>query len=221
MAEFVSEYGLLILTALWETLLMVFLSTLFGYLLGIPLGVIAYVTDHGSISENLVVNTIVGWIINIIRSVPFIILILFLIPYTRLIMGTASGTRGVIFPLVVGSAPFIARMVESSFNELDAGVIESARAMGATNFQIIWKVLLPESFPSLLRGMAIASITIIGYIAMAGMVGGGGLGAVAINYGYYRYERPVMNVTVVLIILLVQLIQLAFNLIVRKVDKNR
>ncbi|MCI8652502.1 MAG: ABC transporter permease [Angelakisella sp.] len=221
MAEFVSEYGLLILTALWETLLMVFLSTLFGYLLGIPLGVIAYVTDHGSISENPVVNTIVGWIINIIRSVPFIILILFLIPYTRLIMGTASGTRGVIFPLVVGSAPFIARMVESSFNELDAGVIESARAMGATNFQIIWKVLLPESFPSLLRGMAIASITIIGYIAMAGMVGGGGLGAVAINYGYYRYERPVMNVTVVLIILLVQLIQLAFNLIVRKVDKNR
>ena len=221
MAEFVSEYGLLILTALWETLLMVFLSTLFGYLLGIPLGVIAYVTDHGSISENPVVNTIVGWIINIIRSVPFIILILFLIPYTRLIMGTASGTRGVIFPLVVGSAPFIARMVESSFNELDAGVIESARAMGATNFQIIWKVLLPESFPSLLRGMAIASITIIGYIAMAGMVGGGGLGAIAINYGYYRYERPVMNVTVVLIILLVQLIQLAFNLIVRKVDKNR
>ncbi len=221
MAEFVSEYGLLILTALWETLLMVFLSTLFGYLLGIPLGVIAYVTDHGSISENPVVNTIVGWIINIIRSVPFIILILFLIPYTRLIMGTASGTRGVIFPLVVGSAHFIARMVESSFNELDAGVIESARAMGATNFQIIWKVLLPESFPSLLRGMAIASITIIGYIAMAGMVGGGGLGAVAINYGYYRYERPVMNVTVVLIILLVQLIQLAFNLIVRKVDKNR
>lgn len=221
MAEFVSEYGLLILTALWETLLMVFLSTLFGYLLGIPLGVIAYVTDHGSISENPVVNTIVGWIINIIRSVPFIILILFLIPYTRLIMGTASGTRGVIFPLVVGSAPFIARMVESSFNELDAGVIESARAMGATNFQIIWKVLLPESFPSLLRGMAIASITIIGYIAMAGMVGGGGLGAVAINYGYYRYERPVMNATIILTILLVQLIQVLFNLIVRRVDKNR
>ena len=112
-------------------------------------------------------------------------------------------------------------MVESSFNELDRGVIESAQVMGATNFQIIWKVLLPESFPSLLRGMSIATITIIGYIAMAGMVGGGGLGAVAINYGYYRYERPVMTVTVILTILLVQLIQVAFNLIVRKVDKNK
>ncbi len=221
MAEFMAEYGSIILLALRDTLIMVVLSTGFGYLLGIPLGVVAYVTDHGSISENAAINTVVGWLINIIRSIPFIILILFLIPYTRLIMGTASGTRGVIFPLVVGSAPFIARMVESSFNELDRGVIESAQVMGATNFQIIWKVLLPESFPSLLRGMSIATITIIGYIAMAGMVGGGGLGAVAINYGYYRYERPVMTVTVILTILLVQLIQVAFNLIVRKVDKNK
>ena len=220
MAEFMTEYGSIILLALRDTLIMVVLSTGFGYLLGIPLGVVAYVTDHGSISENTAINTVVGWLINIIRSIPFIILILFLIPYTRLIMGTASGTRGVIFPLVVGSA-FIARMVESSFNELDRGVIESAQVMGATNFQIIWKVLLPESFPSLLRGMSIATITIIGYIAMAGMVGGGGLGAVAINYGYYRYERPVMTVTVILTILLVQLIQVAFNLIVRKVDKNK
>ena len=221
MSEFFSQYGALILSAVGQTLLMVVLSTFFGYLLGIPLGVVAYVTDHGSISENRVVNSIVGWVINIIRSVPFIILIIFLIPYTRVIMGTASGTRGVIFPLVVGSAPFIARMVESSFNELDRGVIESARAMGATNFQIIWKVLLPESFPSLLRGMSIATITIIGYIAMAGMVGGGGLGAVAINYGYYRYERSVMNVTIVLLILLVQLIQLLFSAVVRRVDKNK
>ena len=221
MSDFISQYGALILSAVGDTLLMVLLSTFFGYLLGIPLGVVAYVTDHGSISENRVVNAIVGWVINIIRSVPFIILIIFLIPYTRAIMGTASGTRGVIFPLVVGAAPFIARMVESSFNELDRGVIESARAMGATNFQIIRKVLLPESFPSLLRGMSIATITIIGYIAMAGMVGGGGLGAVAINYGYYRYERPVMNVTIVLLILLVQAIQLLFSLIVRRVDKNK
>ena len=161
MAEFMTEYGSIILLALRDTLIMVVLSTGFGYLLGIPLGVVAYVTDHGSISENAAINTVVGWLINIIRSIPFIILILFLIPYTRLIMGTASGTRGVIFPLVVGSAPFIARMVESSFNELDRGVIESAQVMGATNFQIIWKVLLPESFPSLLRGMSIATITII------------------------------------------------------------
>ncbi len=142
MAEFMTEYGSIILLALRDTLIMVVLSTGFGYLLGIPLGVVAYVTDHGSISENAAINTVVGWLINIIRSIPFIILILFLIPYTRLIMGTASGTRGVIFPLVVGSAPFIARMVESSFNELDRGVIESAQVMGATNFQIIWKVLL-------------------------------------------------------------------------------
>ena len=221
MAEFIAEYGSIILVAIKDTLIMVVLSTGFGYLLGIPLGIVAYVTDHGSISENAVVNTVVGWFINIVRSIPFIILILFLVPYTRLIMGTASGTRGVIFPLVISAAPFIARMVESSFNELDQGVIESARAMGATNLQIIWKVLLPESFPSLLRGMGIATITIVGYIAMAGMVGGGGLGAVAINYGYYRYERSVMNVTMVLTILLVQLIQVAFNLIVRKVDKNK
>ena len=186
-----------------DTLIMLVLSTGFGYLFGIPLGVVAYITDHGSISENRVVNTVVGWVINIVRSIPFIILILFLIPYTRFVMGTASGTRGVIFPLVVSATPFIARMVESSFNELDQGVIESARAMGATNLQIIWKVLLPESFPSLLRGMAIATITIIGYIAMAGMVGGGGLGAVAINYGYYRYERPVMNATIYTCILLI------------------
>ena len=221
MAGFVAEYGAIILKAVGETLVMVVLSTGFGYLLGIPLGVVAYITDHGSISENRVVNTVVGWVINIVRSIPFIILILFLIPYTRFVMGTASSTRGVIFPLVIGSTPFIARMVESSFNELDSGVIESAKAMGATNLQIIWKVLLPESFPSLLRGMAIATITIIGYIAMAGMVGGGGLGAVAINYGYYRYERTVMTVTVVLTILLVQLIQVLFNLNVRRVDKNR
>ena len=190
MAEFMTEYGSIILLALRDTLIMVVLSTGFGYLLGIPLGVVAYVTDHGSISENAAINTVVGWLINIIRSIPFIILILFLIPYTRLIMGTASGTRGVIFPLVVGSAPFIARMVESSFNELDRGVIESAQVMGATNFQIIWKVLLPESFPSLLRGMSIATITIIGYIAMAGMVGGGGLGAVAINLSLIHISEP-------------------------------
>ena len=221
MAEFCAEYGGLILEAVGDTLLMVVLSTFFGYLFGIPLGVLAYITDHGSICENRAINSIVGWVINIIRSIPFIILIIFLIPYTRAIMGTASGTRGVIFPLVVGAAPFIARMVESSFNELDGGVIESARAMGATDMQIIRKVLLPESFPSLLRGMSIATITLIGYIAMAGMVGGGGLGAVAINYGYYRYERPVMNVTIVLLVVLVQLIQLLFSAVVRKVDKNR
>ena len=126
MAEFMTEYGSIILLALRDTLIMVVLSTGFGYLLGIPLGVVAYVTDHGSISENAAINTVVGWLINIIRSIPFIILILFLIPYTRLIMGTASGTRGVIFPLVVGSAPFIARMVETALSELEPWVIERA-----------------------------------------------------------------------------------------------
>ena len=221
MAGFVAEYGAIILKAVGETLVMVVLSTGFGYLLGIPLGVVAYITDHGSISENRVVNTVVGWVINIGRSLPFIILMIALFPFTKLVVGTKIGIKGAVVPLVVSAAPFIARMVESSFNELDSGVIESAKAMGATNLQIIWKVLLPESFPSLLRGMAIATITIIGYIAMAGMVGGGGLGAVAINYGYYRYERPVMNATIILTILLVQLIQVLFNLIVRRVDKNR
>ena len=220
MAEFMTEYGSIILLALRDTLIMVVLSTGFGYLLGIPLGVVAYVTDHGSISENAAINTVVGWLINIIRSIPFIILILFLIPYTRLIMGTASGTRGVIFPLVVGSAPFIARMVESSFNELDRGVIESAQVMGATNFQIIWKVLLPESFPSLLRGMSIATITIIGYIAMAGMVGGGGLGDIAIRYGYYRWQGDIMIVTVILLVALVQILQMIGTRLSKKLDRR-
>lgn len=220
MAEFMTEYGSIILLALRDTLIMVVLSTGFGYLLGIPLGVVAYVTDHGSISENAAINTVVGWLINIIRSIPFIILILFLIPYTRLIMGTASGTRGVIFPLVVGSAPFIARMVESSFNELDRGVIESAQVMGATNFQIIWKVLLPEAKPSLLVGAAISITTILGYSAMAGFTGGGGLGTIAINYGYYRYQTDMMLLTVAILVIIVQVIQEAGMRLARVCDKR-
>ena len=220
-AAFWAEYGGTLAEGILDTMVMVAVSTAAAYLIGLPMGVVSILTQPHGIRPHKAVNTALGWVINIGRSFPFIILMVAIQPFTKLVVGTKIGIKGAIVPLVVSAAPFIARMVESSFNELDSGVIESARAMGATNFQIIWKVLLPESFPSLLRGMSIATITIIGYIAMAGMVGGGGLGAVAINYGYYRYERPVMNVTMILTILLVQLIQVVFNAIVRRVDKNR
>ena len=220
-AAFWAEYGNVLTDGVWDTLVMVVISTAFAYLIGLPLGVALILTQPHGIRPHRGVYRVLDWIVNIGRSVPFIILMVAIMPFTRMVVGTTIGVKGAIVPLVVSAAPFIARMVESSFNELDRGVIESARAMGATNFQIIRKVLLPESFPSLLRGMSIATITLIGYIAMAGMVGGGGLGAVAINYGYYRYERPVMNVTIVLLILLVQAIQLLFSLIVRRVDKNK
>lgn len=190
-----------------ETLFMVLGSSLIAYLLGIPLGIILVVTDSDGIRPFPALQKVLGLVINLLRSVPFIILLLVMIPVTRAIVGTTLGAKAVIPPLVAAAAPYIARMVESSFKEVDAGVIEAAQSMGATTWQIIFKVLLPEAKPSLLVGAAISITTILGYSAMAGFVGGGGLGAIAINYGYYRYQTDMMLVTVVILVVIVQIIQ--------------
>ena len=184
-----------------ETLYMVIVSTIIAYVIGIPTGVILFITDKNGISENSIVNKIVGVIVNLLRSVPFIILLVAILPFTRALVGTTIGSTATIVPLVVAAAPFVARMAESSLKEVDAGIIEAAQAMGSSNWQIITKVLLPEAKPSLIVGSTIAVTTILGYSAMAGFVGGGGLGAIAINYGYYRYQTNVMLVTVVLLVI--------------------
>ena len=203
-----------------ETLYMTIVSTAFAYLFGIPIGVVLYITDKKGICHNRLINFIVGVTVNMIRSVPFLILLVAILPFTRWIVGTTIGSTATIVPLVVAAAPFVARMVESSLKEVDLGVIEAAKAMGSSAFQIIFKVLLPEAKPSLLVGCTISLATILGYSAMAGFVGGGGLGAIAINYGYYRYQAEIMWITVVLLVVIVQLFQEIGLRFVSKVDKR-
>jgi D-methionine transport system permease protein len=188
--------------------------------LGIPLGVLLYITQPHGIWPHRSLNAALGWIVNIGRSIPFIILMVALIPLTRLVVGIAIGPRGVMLPLVVAAAPFVARMVESSLLEIDAGVIEVAQSVGSTVRQIVWKVILPESLPSIIFGASITFITLFGYAAMAGAFGGGGLGDVAIRYGYYKYQSDVMIATIVILIILVQIIQVLGNGISRKIDKR-
>jgi D-methionine transport system permease protein len=197
----------MILQGIWETIYMVLLSSAVSYLIGIPLGIILVVTDKKGISPMPALNLILGVIINILRSVPFLILLVAVLPFTRMVVGTTLGAKAVVVPLVIAAAPYIARMVESSLKEVDAGVIEAAKSMGANTMQIVWKVLLPESRPSLLIGAAISVTTILGYSAMAGFVGGGGLGTIAINYGYYRYQTGMMLITVAILVIIVQVIQ--------------
>ncbi len=220
MTEFLMQYKDLLIQGTLETLYMTFASTIAAYVLGLPLGVIMVITDKKGIAPNKAVNQILGTIINIGRSLPFIILMVALIPFTRFVVGTAIGSTAAIVPLTIAAAPFVARMVESSLAELDPGVIEAAKTMGATNAQIAWKVLLPESIPSLIRGFSITTITLIGYSAMAGAFGSGGLGDIAIRYGFHRYETEVMLITIVLIIVIVQLIQMGFNFAAKKIDKR-
>ncbi len=203
-----------------ETFYMVIASTLFAYLLGIPIGVILNITSPNGIKPNRFVNITVGFITNVIRSIPFLILLVAILPFTRLIVGTTIGSNATIVPLVVAAAPFVARMVESSLKEVDSGVIEAAKAMGSSTWQIIYKVLLVEAKPSLLVGGVIAFATILGYSAMAGFVGGGGLGAIAVNYGYYRYKTDVMLVTVAILVIIVQVFQEAGIHLVNKLDKR-
>ena len=210
----------LLIEGIGETFYMVVVSTLAAYLLGVPLGVIVFVTGEGGIRRNRPLNMVLSLIINIVRSVPFLILLVAILPFTRLIVGTTLGSPASIVPLVVAAAPFVARMVESSLKEVDPGVIEAAKAMGSTDWQIIWKVLLPEARPSLLLGMTIAFATILGYSAMAGFVGGGGLGAIAVNYGYYRYQTGVMLITVALLVIIVQIFQEGGIKLVNKIDRR-
>ena len=210
----------MILTSLYETLLMTAASSFFSYVIGIPLGVLLVVSDTNGIKPMPVLNGVLGSVINLIRSVPFMILLIMVIPLTRLMVGTSIGPVAVIPPLVIAAAPYIARMVESSLKEVDAGVIEAAKSMGASNMQIIFKVLLPESKPSLLVGAAISVTTILGYSAMAGFTGGGGLGTIAINYGYYRYQTDIMFITVAILVILVQIIQEIFMRSSKHSDKR-
>ena len=210
----------MILTGLYETLLMTAASSFFSYVIGIPLGVLLVVSDTNGIKPMPVLNGVLGSVINLIRSVPFMILLIMVIPLTRLMVGTSIGPVAVIPPLVIAAAPYIARMVESSLKEVDAGVIEAAKSMGASNMQIIFNVLLPESKPSLLVGAAISVTTILGYSAMAGFTGGGGLGTIAINYGYYRYQTDIMFITVAILVILVQIIQEIFMRSSKHSDKR-
>ncbi len=210
----------MLLLGIGETLFMVFASSLLAYIIGIPLGIILVVTDVDGIKPIPVLQKVLGLVINLLRSVPFIILLLVMLPVTRAIVGTTLGAKAIIPPLVAAAAPYIARMVESSFKEVDAGVIEAAQSMGATTWQIIWKVLLPEAKPSLLVGAAISITTILGYSAMAGFVGGGGLGSIAINYGYYRYETEMMFVTVIILVVIVQIIQETWMKLSKVSDKR-
>lgn len=210
----------LLIDGTWETLYMTIISTAVSYILGIPIGVILYITGEGGIKRNRAVNLVVGTIVNILRSVPFLILLVAILPFTRAVVGTTIGSTATIVPLVVAAAPYVARMVESSLKEVDAGVIEAARAMGSSAFQMIFKVFLPEAKPSLLVGATISLATILGYSAMAGFVGGGGLGAIAINYGYYRYQSDVMLITVALLVVIVQIFQEGGLKLVSKVDKR-
>lgn len=200
------------------TLYMTIISTVLGYVLGLPLGIALAVSDKGGLRPNKVLYKNLDVIVNIIRSVPFLILLILIMPITRIIVGKSYGASATIVPLVAAAAPFIARMVESSIKEVDYGVIEAAQSMGANNFTIIWKVLLKEARTSLIVGGTIAAGTVLGYSAMAGAVGGGGLGDIAIRYGYYRYQTDIMIVTVILLIGLVQVMQGIGMLFAKKLD---
>lgn len=206
---------------LLQTLYMTLASTLISYVLGIPMGVILVAYDKDGVKPLPIVHKILDIIVNITRSIPFLILLIAVIPITRFITGTTIGSNATIVPLVMAAAPFIARMVESSLREVDKGLIEASLSMGASPFQVICKVLLPEAKPSLIVGAAISTTTILGYSAMAGIVGGGGLGDIAIRYGYYRYENGVMIVTVVLLVLVVQVFQEIGMKIAEKQDKRK
>ena len=211
----------MILKGIQETLYMTLLSTLMGYVIGLPMGVLLAVSDKDGLKPNRVLYRILDVIANIVRSIPFLILLILLIPFTRMIVGKSYGSTATVVPLVIAAGPFIARMVESSLKEVDEGVIEAARSMGASNLRIIVKVLLVEARTSLINGATIAVGTILGYSAMAGTIGGGGLGDIAIRYGYHRYQADIMIVTVILLVLLVQIFQTIGMLIANKLDKRK
>lgn len=216
-----SEVTNMIVEGIGQTLYMTLMSTLVGYVFGLPLGVMLAVTDKGGLRPNRVIYKVFDVISNIIRSVPFLILLILIMPFTTLIVGKSYGSSATVVPLVVAAIPFIGRMVESSIKEIDSGVIEAAKSMGAGDLRIIVKVLLLESRTSLITGATIAIATILGYSAMAGCIGGGGLGDIAIRYGYYRYESAIMIVTVILLIVLVQVFQSIGMVVASKLDKRK
>lgn len=197
----------MLLEGIRDTLYMTLVSTLVGYIIGLPMGIVLNVTRESGLKPNKIIYRILDIICNVVRSIPFLILLILLIPFTRLVAGKSYGSTATIVPLVICAAPYIARVVESSLNEVDAGVIEAAKAMGASNIQIIFKVLLVEAKTSLITGATITTGILLGYSAMSGTVGGGGLGDIAVRYGYYRWQTDIMIVTVILLILIFQIIQ--------------
>lgn len=211
----------LVLQGLWETVYMTLASTLLAYIVGLPLGLLLTVTDKDGIKPLPALNSVLGTVVNILRSVPFLILLLVLVPVTRFIMGTAIGSKAMIVPLFIAAFPFVARVVEGSAKEVDRGVIEAAQSMGASSWQIVWRVLVPEALPSLLNGAAISLMTVLGYSAQAGIVGGGGLGGIAITYGYYRRDNSIMLIMIVVLVCVVQVLQLIGTRSSRLSDRRR
>ncbi len=210
MSFFQSTMFTLVVQATWQTLVMVFLSTIFSMILGLPIGILLHVTsseEQGGIIPHPVFYNVLSRIVNILRSFPFIILMIVLMPLSRLIIGTSIGTMATVIPLSIAAAPFVARIIESALKEVDPGVVQAARAMGSTNWQIILKVLIPEALPSLVSGVTLTIINLIGYSAMAGAIGGGGLGDLAIRYGYQRFSPSYMVSAVIVIIVMVEVIQ--------------
>ncbi len=206
--------------AFGETFQMVGVSLALAIVLGIPLGLLLYVTERGLFAENRVVNAIGGFLVNVVRSIPFVILLVLLLPLTQWMLGSTIGPSAASVPLAVAAVAFYARLVHASLWEVDRGVIEAATAAGASPFQIVRYVLLPESLPGLIRGLTVTAVSLIGYSAMAGIVGGGGVGDLAIRFGYYRYETTVMVVTVVILIVLVQVVQTIGDVIAHRADRN-
>jgi D-methionine transport system permease protein len=208
----------LFVTSFGETLLMVGVSGVLGALLGVPLGILLYLTDRGGILPNLALNRVVGIIVNAVRSTPFIILLVAIIPLTRFFVGSSIGTAAAIVPLTIAAAPFVARLVETALREVDRGLVEAAQAMGASTAQIVFKVLVPEAFPGIVAGLTITFVSLVGYSAMAGAIGGGGLGDVGIRYGYQRFLPDVMLMVVLILIVFVQLVQMLGDALVRRLS---
>ena len=221
MPEFLSTFNGPLLdmfaTSMWETLAMVAISGLAGALLGVPLGVWLRLTDHGGVRENAAVNRVVGAIVNAVRSTPFIILLVAIIPLTRFITGSSIGTAAAVVPLTIAAAPFVARLVETALREVDQGLIEAAQAMGASTWQIVWKVLLPEAMPGIVSALTTTLVSLTGYSAMAGAIGGGGLGDLGIRYGYQRFLPEVMLAVVLVLIVFVQVLQSAGDRLARRI----
>lgn len=205
---------------IWETIYLTFISAFFSYLFGLPLGLLLNITDKDGIHPIIWLNKVLGIIVNIFRSIPFVILMVAVLPAAKLVMGTGLGNKAMIFTLIVAAIPYVARMAESSLKEVDRGVIEAAQAMGTSSFKIVYKVLIPESKPSLIVGAVISLVTILGYSAMAGTIGGGGLGMIAINYGYQRFNNDIVWICVLLTVIIVQLIQEVGMFIASKTDKR-
>ncbi len=210
----------LLIPSILETLYMVSVSTLIALVIGFPLGIILVMTEKGGLSENLLVNNILNFIINLLRSIPFIILIILIFPLSKLLVGTMIGTTATIVPLAISAAPFVARVMETSLKEVDKGVVEFGVSMGASNFEIISKILVPEALPSIISSITLTIINLISYSAMAGMVGGGGLGNLALQYGYYRTDKAILYAAVIVIILMVQAFQLAGDKLAKSVNKK-